>query len=111
MQNIDEHIQFQIITTYVNMMPRVMATIQALTEAHEYMAVESFELLDELCENVIAVITPHVKSLVNMCLAIVANESLDYLIKVRAISFIGWLARIKKKALVKHKLVEPIVGK
>lgn len=93
------------------MMPRVMATIQALTEAHEDMAVQSFELLDELCENVIAVITPHVKSLVNMCLAIIANESLDYLIKVRAISFIGWLARIKKKALVKHKLVEPIVGK
>lgn len=99
-----------IINTYVNMMPRVMATIQALTEAyHEDMAVQSFELLDELCENVIAVITPHVKSLVNMCLAIIANESLDYLIKVRAISFIGWLARIKKKALVKHKLVEPIV--
>ncbi|KAL6429712.1 hypothetical protein ACFW04_007549 [Cataglyphis niger] len=100
-----------IINTYVNMMPRVMATIQALTEAyHEDMAVESFELLDELCENMIAVITPHVKSLVNMCLVIIANESLDYLIKVRAISFIGWLARIKKKALVKHKLVESIVN-
>ncbi|XP_050458039.1 importin-4-like [Cataglyphis hispanica] len=100
-----------IINTYVNMMPRVIATIQALTEAYlEDMAIESFELLDELCENMVAVITPHVKSLVNMCLVIIANESLDYLIKVRAISFIGWLARIKKKALVKHKLVEPIVN-
>lgn len=93
------------------MMPRVMVTIQSLTQAYEDMAIQSFELLDELCENVIAVITPHVKSLVNMCLEIIAKESLDHLIKVRAISFIGWLARIKKKALVKHKLVEPIVGK
>jgi len=92
-------------------MPRVMVTIQSLTQAYEDMAIQSFELLDELCENVIAVITPHVKSLVNMCLEIIAKESLDHLIKVRAISFIGWLARIKKKALVKHKLVEPIVGK
>lgn len=98
-----------IINTYVNMMPRVMVTIQSLTQAYEDMAIQSFELLDELCENVIAVITPHVKSLVNMCLEIIAKESLDHLIKVRAISFIGWLARIKKKALVKHKLVEPIV--
>lgn len=97
---------------YVNLMPRIMVTIQTLTEAHyEDMAVQSFELLDELCENVIAVITPHVKSLVNMCLAIIANKSVDSLIKVRAINFIGWLARIKKKALVKHKLVEPIVSK
>ncbi|XP_029160680.1 importin-4-like [Nylanderia fulva] len=99
-----------LIHIYVNLMPRIMVTIQTLTEAHhEDMAVQSFELLDELCENVIAVITPHVKSLVNMCLAIVANKSVDSLVKVRAINFIGWLARIKKKALVKHKLVEPIV--
>jgi len=88
-----------------------MATIQAFTETeHDAFAIESFELLDELCENMVVVITPHVKPLVHMCLTIIANKCTDELLKVRVISFIGWLARLKKKALVKHKLVEPIVG-
>lgn len=93
------------------MMPMIMATVQALTESdHDTFAIQSFDLLDELCENMIVVITPHVKPLVHMCLTIIANKSIDEVLKIRVISFIGWLARLKKKALVKHKLVEPIVG-
>ncbi|XP_077271218.1 importin-4 isoform X1 [Temnothorax americanus] len=96
--------------TYATMMPLVMATVQALTEIdHDTFAIQSFDLLDELCENMIVVITPHVKPLVHMCLTIIANKRIDEVLKVRVISFIGWLARLKKKALVKHKLVEPIV--
>lgn len=102
---------FQTLHTYATMMPLIMSTIQAFTETeHNNFAIQSFELLDELCENMIVVITPHVKPLVHMCLTIIANKSTDELLKVRVISFIGWLARLKKKALVKHKLVEPIVG-
>ncbi|KAL6263562.1 hypothetical protein P5V15_006351 [Pogonomyrmex californicus] len=98
------------VNTYTRMMPLIMNTIQALTEAsHDTLANQSFELLDELCENMIVVITPHVKPLVHMCLTIIAKKSIDDLLKVRVVTFIGWLARIKKKALVKHKLVEPIV--
>ncbi|EGI57688.1 PREDICTED: importin-4-like isoform X1 [Acromyrmex echinatior] len=97
--------------TYTTMMPLIMTTIQTFTEAeHNDFAVQSFELLDELCEmNMIVVITPHVKSLVHMCLTIIANKSINELLKIKVISFIGWLARLKKKALVKHKLVESIV--
>lgn len=88
-----------------------MATVQALAETeHDSFAIQSFELLDELCENMIVVITPHVKTLVHICLTIIANKCIDELLKVRVITFIGWLARLKKKALVKHKLVEPVVG-
>lgn len=96
--------------TYIQTMPLVMATIQALTTSDEPRAIQCFELLDELCENVNFVIGPHVKSLVNMCLAIATNKSLDEALRIKAVGFIGWLARTKKKALVKNKLVEPIVG-
>lgn len=99
------------VNTYSQMMPLVIATIQAFTTSDEERATECFELLDELCENLNAVIAPHVKSLVSMCLAIATNKSLDDSLRVKAVGFIGWLARTKKKALVKHKLVEPIVGK
>ena len=97
------------VNAYHQMMPQVMATIQALTVTDEDKAIECFELLDELCENAIAVIAPHVKPLVSMALAIAGNKSLDDALRVKAVGFIGWLARTKKKAIIKHKLVEPIV--
>lgn len=98
------------INAYQRMMPQIMATIQALAAIDEDKATTCFELLDELCENEISVIAPHVKPLINMCLAIASNKSSSDPLRVKAISFIGWLARTKKKALVKHKLVEPIIG-
>ncbi|XP_014468024.1 PREDICTED: importin-4-like [Dinoponera quadriceps] len=103
-----EHDQVMV-NTYSQMMPLIVLTIQAFTTCDEERATECFELLDELCENLNAVIAPHVKPLVSMCLAIATNKSLDDSLRVKAVGFIGWLARTKKKALVKHKLVEPIV--
>ncbi|XP_053972274.1 importin-4-like [Hylaeus volcanicus] len=97
------------VNAYHQMMPQVMATIQSLTATNEDKAIECFELLDELCENAIAVIAPHVKLLVSMCLAIANNKSLDNALRVKAVVSIGWLARTKKKAIIKHKLVEPII--
>lgn len=93
------------------MMIQIMATILALAEVDEDKATTCFELLDELCENEITVIAPHVRALINLCLAIINNKSLSDPLRVKAISFIGWLARTKKKALVKHKLVESIISK
>ncbi|XP_076248556.1 importin-4 [Calliopsis andreniformis] len=97
------------VNAYQQMMPQVMATIQSLVTTNEDRAVECFELLDELCENAIDVIAPHVKSLVTMSLAIAGNKSLDDDLRVKAVGFIGWLARTKKKAMIKHKLVDPII--
>lgn len=99
------------VNTYSTLMPRIMTTIQALSKSHEDMAIKSFELLDELCENANAVITPHVKQLINMCLVITIDKSLDEGLRVKAVNFIGWLTKLKKKTIVKHKLIHPIVGK
>lgn len=99
------------VNAYHQMMPQVMTIIQTLTTTNEDRANECFELLDELCENAIAVIAPHVKPLVSMCLAIAGNKSLDDALRVKAVGFIGWLVRTKKKVMIKHKLVEPILGK
>ncbi|KAG7189765.1 hypothetical protein KM043_017429 [Ampulex compressa] len=97
------------VNNYHQLMPQVMTIIQTLAINNVDKAVEAFELLDELCENAIAVIAPHVKALVSMCLAISGNKSLDDGLRVKAVSFIGSLVRTKKKAIIKHKLVEPII--
>ncbi|KAF7381213.1 hypothetical protein HZH68_016088 [Vespula germanica] len=99
-----------IINVYQRMMIQIMAAILALAEVDEDKATTCFELLDELCENEITVIAPHVRALINLCLAIINNQSFSDPLRVKAISFIGWLARTKKKALVKHKLVELIIN-
>jgi len=104
-------ISFQMQNSYGTMMPQIIKTIQTFTQYNHTYAIESFELLDELCENANSVITPHVKSLVNLCLTIVDNKLIEPEIKKKAINFIGWLAKIKKKALVKHNLIAPIVSK
>ncbi|XP_020296536.1 importin-4-like [Pseudomyrmex gracilis] len=98
------------VNTYSTLMPHIMTTIQDLSKSqYEDMAIKSFELLDELCENANAVITPHVKQLINMCLEITIDKSLDEGLRVKAVNFIGWLTKLKKKTIVKHKLIHPIV--
>ncbi|OXU25360.1 hypothetical protein TSAR_005639 [Trichomalopsis sarcophagae] len=97
------------VNAYHQLLPRVMQIIQALTTVDQEKAAKGFELLDELCESAQSVIAPHVKNLVEMCLTIINNKDLDDDLKMKAVVFIGWLAKIKKKAIVKHKLVEPII--
>ena len=99
------------VNIYHQMMPQIMTTIQYLTTSNEDKAITCFELLDDLCENAITVITPHVDPLVNMCLVIARNKALDDALRVKAVTFIGWLTRTKKKTVIKHKLIEPILGK
>lgn len=102
---------FQAIHAFNQMIPLVIATIQAFTTWDEERAIECFELFYELHKQ-LSVMTHHSKSMVNMCLSIATNESLSDPLKVRALCFVGWLVREKiDKVLLKHKLVEPIVGK
>nr|CAD7413649.1 unnamed protein product [Timema poppensis] len=94
---------------FTQLMPRVMEAVRALVQTDEDKAVEVMELFDDLVESVISVIVPHIKPLVEMCLMFAANKDLGDPIRVKALGFIGWIARSKKKAIVKHKLVQPIV--
>jgi hypothetical protein len=74
-----------------------METIRALIVTDEDRAVEVMELFDDLVELAIAVIVPHIKQLVKMCLEFASNKVLGDGIRVKSLSFIGWLTRTKKK--------------
>lgn len=98
------------VNAYHQMLPRIIEVIQALSISNEEQAIEAFELLDELCEKDMEVVSPHMRSLINLCLTIGANKNLDDALRVKAVGLMGWLAKMKKKAFVKHKLVEPVIG-
>lgn len=78
-------------------MPRIMECIKAFTVTDEKKACDVMELLDELVESAINVIIPHTRALIEMCLQLCTTKGLDDTIKVKSISFVGWLTRTKTK--------------
>ena len=95
---------------YHQMIPITVHVIQSLAISNPETAKLGMDLLVELCETAVNVISPHVKILIGMCLSICNNQFMDDEIKTKSVMFIGCLIKIKKKAIIKHKLVEPIVG-
>lgn len=102
---------FQMVNAYHELMPQVLSIIEALILVNENYAVESFELLDELCEQASTVIDPHIKLLVTASLSVANNANIGGNLRAKGVTLVGWLVRNKKKALIKHKLIEPIIGK
>ncbi|XP_013410822.1 importin-4-like [Lingula anatina] len=100
----DEVHQFQ------NLIPKVLTVVRQLIQIDEAQACEALELFDELVECEVTVMVPHVKLMVDFCLEVAANEKLGDSIRIKTLSFISWLTRLKKKALLKHKLIQPILN-
>ncbi|XP_050398948.1 importin-4 [Patella vulgata] len=89
--------------------PQILLVIQELIKVDEDEACECMELFDELLESEVAVLVPHVKTVVEFCLQVAAQSSLGDAVRVKAMSFISSLTRMKKNAILKHKLVDPIL--
>ena len=56
------------------------------------------EVFDELIESEVAVVVPHIKPIIELCLIIAAQESLEDNVRVKAISFLGRLTRYVRLA-------------
>lgn len=76
----------------------------------EEKAATAMEIYDELFESEVAIVVPHIKPIIEMCLVIAANVERDDTLRVKAISFLGTLTRMKKKTIVKHKLYIQMVN-
>lgn len=88
------------INLYHNLLPRILECIKAFTLVDEKRACEVMEILDELVESAISVVVPHTTAVVQMCLHLGSTKTIDDLIKVKAISFIGWFTRMKTKVII-----------
>ncbi len=67
-------------------------------------ACEALEIFDELFDSEVAIVVPHIKPIVNLSLKIAAEASLTDALRVRAITFLGRVVRLKKKFILKNKL-------
>ncbi|KAK0045008.1 importin-4 [Biomphalaria pfeifferi] len=92
-----------------NVVPRVLEVVQSLAAVDEDKACVALEFFDELLESEVAIIVPHLKPLVQYCLQIAKNKEYSDALRVKAMSFVSSLVRLKKKTVLKHHLVDPIL--
>lgn len=90
--------QFQLL------LPAAIGLIAKLVTENQERAVEAMEIFDELFECEVALVVPHIKPIVDLCLHVAETKSLENSLRARAITFIGRLVRLKKKTVVKNKL-------
>ncbi|XP_050295458.1 importin-4-like [Anthonomus grandis grandis] len=99
----------QMINVYHQLLPNVLQILTAFVSDDEKKACDLFEILEELIDYAVTVVTPHIKAIIDMCLHIGSNSSMPTTVQIKAISVIGWLIRSKGKVVLKNKLVEPII--
>lgn len=95
---------------YNRLLPTIVGAIQVLGKTDEEKAIECFEILDDMCEYSITILVNYVKSIVETCLTIANDITYGVDFRRKAVLFMGWLAKTKKKSLIKHKLLEPTIG-
>lgn len=92
-----------------SLIPKLLIALKRLIQADQDQASEAMEVLDELMESEVSIIVPHIAEIVQFCLEISADVSLSDSLRVKALSCIAVLIRLKNKVVLKHKLLQPIL--
>jgi hypothetical protein len=104
-----EYLNEQDMPQFSHIIPKVLQAITALISIDEDKACDSLELIDELMECEITLISPYLRLLVEFCLKIGGDVSLDNTTRVKTLSILGFLVTVKKKSLVSLGLLPVIV--
>lgn len=97
--------------TVLKVLPLIIKTVFAFAQKgdeQEFSIV--FDVIDSIAEYVPKLLNNNVKPLIEFCLETANNKQIDDSIRVQVVTFIGRVVRIKKKAIVKQKLLEPIIS-
>lgn len=92
-----------------SLVPTLIIALKHLIKADQDQASEAMEVLDELMESEVSIIVPHIADIVRFCLEVSADTTLSDSLRVKALSCIACLIRLKSKTVLKHKLLNPIL--
>uniref|UniRef100_A0A8C5FQN6 Importin 4 n=1 Tax=Gadus morhua TaxID=8049 RepID=A0A8C5FQN6_GADMO len=90
-----------------SLIPKMIIALKHLIKADQDQASEAMEIFDELMESEVSIIVPHIVEIVHFCLEV--NTTLSDSLRVKALSCIAFLIRLKSKTVLKHKLLSPIL--
>ncbi|XP_069044135.1 importin-4 isoform X2 [Lepisosteus oculatus] len=92
-----------------SIVPKLIVAIQELIKTDQSQASEAMEVFDELMESEVSIIVPHISDIVHFCLEVSADSTLSDSVRVKALSCIAFLIRLKSKTVLKQKLLAPIL--
>ncbi|XP_055625825.1 importin-4-like [Toxorhynchites rutilus septentrionalis] len=95
--------------TYQASIPYVVKALVGFAQKDSFKFIEAFDILENLADESSRILTPHLKLLIEFGLEVGQKGDLEDSVRVKAITFVGCLVRLKKKMIIKQKLVEPIV--
>lgn len=85
------------VNIYHSLLQRVLEIINVFSHKDEKKATDLFEILEELIEYAVAVVVPHIRLTIEMCLNIGRDQTVEIPVQIKAISVVGWLIRSKGK--------------
>uniref|UniRef100_A0AAY4BCM4 Importin N-terminal domain-containing protein n=1 Tax=Denticeps clupeoides TaxID=299321 RepID=A0AAY4BCM4_9TELE len=92
-----------------SLIPRIIVALKHLIKADEDQASECMEVFDELMETEVTIIVPYIAEIVHFCLEVSGDAALSSSLRVKALSCIASLIRLKSKVVLKQKLLNPIL--
>uniref|UniRef100_A0A673VM44 Importin 4 n=1 Tax=Salmo trutta TaxID=8032 RepID=A0A673VM44_SALTR len=94
-----------------SLIPRLIIALKHLIKADQGQASDAMEVFDELMESEVSIIVPHIAEIVHFCLEVRtdADTTLTDSLRVKALSCIAFLIRLKSKTVLKQKLLNPIL--
>ena len=95
---------------FQQMIPTVLVKIKQLAASNQDKATIALDIFDDLIECEVGIVIPHIKPMVELCIALAAEQNLDDPLRIKAVTFLGRLTRLKKKTIVKHKLYIPMIN-
>jgi len=96
---------------FQQLVPSVLVKIEQIAGVDQDKAMVAIDIFDELIESEVSIVVPHIKPMVELCLRIGQDPqgNVEDGLKIKAITFLGRLTRLKKKTIVKHKLYIPMI--
>ncbi|CAD7003293.1 unnamed protein product [Ceratitis capitata] len=90
--------------------PLIVKSLQAFAVQPEVdQFVHAFDILESMADLNAKLLNNHIKMLLEFCLEAASNTQLDSAVRIKAVAYVGWLVRLKKKLIIKQKLIEPII--
>uniref|UniRef100_A0A6I8QP31 Importin 4 n=1 Tax=Xenopus tropicalis TaxID=8364 RepID=A0A6I8QP31_XENTR len=90
--------------------PKILAAIRQLIQVNQVQACEAMEFFDVLMEDEVPVIVHYIADTVHFCLEIAVNLGLSDELRVKALSCIMCLIKLKSKSIIKQKLLSQILN-
>ncbi|KAM4718344.1 importin-4 [Anableps anableps] len=89
--------------------PSLIVALKHLIKADENQASEAMEVFIELMEIEVSIIVPHIADIVRFCLEVGSDATLSDSLRVKALSCITFLIKLKSNSVLKLKLLGPIL--